>query len=92
MRQNYPLNDFSVLMWTILTTFVFVLFASILVYLLRDFYRGKFLSRLESEVENDLAEEFPLFQDNQKPDSEEFIEWLEELQLEQEIEKALKHK
>jgi len=72
-------------MWTVLIIGFLVIFAIGVMAYLKIFFRQSYAKRLESEIENDLAEEFSPYNQDDPSDSEGFIEWLEDLQLEQEI-------
>ena len=79
-------------MWTILSTLILVAVGIFIVCLLQKLLRGRIVSRLESEIENDLSEEFFTNDPSDKAPSDEFILWLEELQLEKEIKSSIKQK
>jgi hypothetical protein len=79
-------------MWTILSTFILVAIGIFIVCLLQKLLRGRIVSRLESEIENDFSEEFFPNDPSDKAHSDEFILWLEELQLEKEIKSSIKQK
>jgi ABC-type protease/lipase transport system fused ATPase/permease subunit len=79
-------------MWTILTTLIIVVLGIFIVWTLQNLLRSRAASRLESEIENDLSEEFFANSPPGKADSDEFILWLEELQLEEQIKNSIKPK
>ena len=79
-------------MWTILSTLIIVALGVSIVWVLQKFLRSRVAIRLESEIENDLSEEFFTDGPSGKADSAEFISWVEELQLEREIKNSIKQK
>lgn len=79
-------------MWTILSTLIIVALGVSIVWVLQKFLRSRVAIRLESEIENDLSEEFFTDGPPGKAESDEFISWVEELQLECEIKNSIKQK
>jgi hypothetical protein len=79
-------------MWTIFSTLIIVAKGISIVCSLQKLLRRRIVSRLESEIENDLSEEFFTNDTSDKAPSDEFILWLEELQLEKEIKNSIKQK
>lgn len=79
-------------MWTILSTLIMVALGVFIVWVLQKFLRNRASIRLDSEIENDLSEEFFTDGPSGKADSDEFVSWVEELQLEREIKNSIKQK
>ena len=79
-------------MWTILSTLILVALGVSVVWVLQKCMRSRVATRLESEIENDFSEEFFPNDPSDKAPSDEFILWLEELQLEKEIKNSIKQK
>jgi len=79
-------------MWTILSTLILVALGVSVVWVLQKCMRSRVATRLESEIEKDLSEEFFTDGPSGRADSDEFIPWVEELQLEREIKNSIKQK
>ena len=69
-------------MWSLLFTVITVILLFILLRRVKAFVKLKRMQRLDREIENDLLQEFPEAFDLNKEESGEFVDWLEELQSE----------
>ena len=69
-------------MWSVLFTVITVILLFILLRRVKAFVKLKRMQRLDREIENDLLQEFPEAFDLNKEESGEFVDWLEELQSE----------
>ena len=70
-------------MWSLLFTVITVILSFILLSRVKAFVKLKRMQRLDREIENDLLQEFPEAFDLNKEESGEFVDWLEELQSEE---------
>ena len=77
-------------MWSLLFTVITVILLFILLRRVKAFVKLKRMQRLDREIENDLLQEFPEAFDLNKEESGEFVDWLEELQSEDVINKTKK--
>ena len=69
-------------MWSLLFTVITFILLFILLIRVKAFVKLKRMQRLDREIENDLLQEFPEAFDLNKEESGEFVDWLEELQSE----------
>jgi hypothetical protein len=77
-------------MWSLLFTVITVILLFILLRRVKAFVKLKRMQRLDREIENDLLQEFPEAFDLNKEESGEFVDWLEELQSEDNTTKTKK--
>lgn len=77
-------------MWSLLFTVITVILSFILLIKVKAFVKLKRMQRLDREIENDLLQEFPEAFDLNKEESGEFVDWLEELQSEDNTTKTKK--
>ena len=77
-------------MWSLLFTVITVILLFILLRRVKAFVKLKRMQRLDREIENDLLQEFPEAFDLNNEESGEFVDWLEELQSEDNTTKTKK--
>ena len=77
-------------MWSLLFTVITFILLFILLIRVKAFVKLKRMQRLDREIENDLLQEFPEAFDLNKEESGEFVDWLEELQSEDNTTKTKK--
>ena len=77
-------------MWSLLFTVITIIFSLILLCRVKTFVKLNRTQRLDREIENDLLHEFPEAFDLNKEESDEFVDWLEELQSEDHTTKTKK--
>ena len=77
-------------MWSLLFTVITVILLFILLRRVKAFVKLKRMQRLDREIENDLLLEFPEAFDLNKEESGKFVDWLEELQSEDNTTKTKK--
>lgn len=77
-------------MWSLLFTVITFILLFILLIRVKAFVKLKRMQRLDREIENDLLQEFPEALDLNKEESGEFVDWLEELQSEDNTTKTKK--
>ena len=77
-------------MWSLLFTVITIILSFILLSRVKAFVKLKRMQRLDLEIENDLLQEFPEAFDLNNEESGEFVDWLEELQSEDNTTKTKK--
>ena len=75
-------------MWTILFSILLLFFSVFLIIIVKRFIKERRMLRLEREIENDLKEDFKDHTTIASGESDEFLNWLEDLQSENDIVKS----
>lgn len=75
-------------MWTILFSILLFFFSVFLIIIVKRFIKERRMLRLEREIENDLKEDFKDHTTIASGESDEFLNWLEDLQSENGIVKS----
>ena len=75
-------------MWTILFSILLLFFSVFLIIIVKRFIEERRMLRLEREIENDLKEDFTDPATIASGESDEFLNWLEDLQSENDIVKS----
>ena len=79
-------------MWTILFSILLLFFSVFLIIIVKRFIEERRMLRLEREIENDLKEDFTDPATIPSGESDEFLNWLEDLQSENDIVKSKEHR